>query len=380
RCVVPNCDDNTTHYEENFTEWAIPEGDQCHVWTLKNNITDQCEPDVFFNVTSSCSQWVYDTSLFSATTVTQFDLTCEKDWLRPLAGSVYMTGMVVGAIVIGDLADRFGRKKGILVSVLLFGTGGVISAVSPNYYMFLLMQFFTGAGGNGLQIATYILLVEFIGVKWRTFCGINIHIAVALGEAMTGVLAVFIRDWRWLQLAITAPAFLLISYTWLMPESVRWLVAEGRNDEAKKIIERVARVNNVEVLRHLLDAHNVQFRSVDGTLLLSSNNTQLVSGTTQEAKIKKTVIDVLRTPIMRMRSFIIFFCWGVCAVVYYGLSYNPISLGGNIFVNFISIMLVEIPSYIFTFLILDRLGRKATLSFVFLLGGVACFISGFIPE
>ncbi|KAK8728971.1 hypothetical protein OTU49_008907, partial [Cherax quadricarinatus] len=110
----------------------------------KDNITDQCQPDVFSNSTTSCSQWVYDTSLFSATTVTQFDLTCDKAWLRPFAGSMYMTGMLVGAIVIGDLADRFGRKKAILTSVLLLGTGGVISAVSSNYYVFLLMSFFTG--------------------------------------------------------------------------------------------------------------------------------------------------------------------------------------------------------------------------------------------
>lgn len=56
--------------------------------------------------------------------------------------------------------------------------------------------------------------VEFIGAKYRTFCGIMIEVPFALGEAMTGVLAIFIRDWRWLQVAVTAPAFLLLSYMW----------------------------------------------------------------------------------------------------------------------------------------------------------------------
>ncbi|XP_069952101.1 organic cation transporter protein-like [Cherax quadricarinatus] len=380
RCVVPNCDDNSTNYKENFTEWAIPEGDQCHVWTLKNNITDQCEPDMFFNTTASCSQWVYDTSLFFATTVTEFDLTCEKAWLRPLAGSLYMTGMLVGGIVIGDLADRFGRRKGILMSALLLGVGGVISAVSPDYYILLLMKFFTGAGGCGLVLVSYVLSVEFIGVKWRTFCGINIQIPFALGEAMTGVLAIFIRDWRWLQLTVTAPAVLLISYTWLMPESVRWLVVQGRNAEAKKIIQTIAKVNNVEVPRHLLDDANMESRPVDGTLSVTSSNVELVNETRQEAKTKKTVIDILRTPVMRIRSLNMFFSWFVCSLVYYGLSSNSTSLSGNIFVNFIATMLVEIPSFIFTFYVIDRLGRKASLSFVFLLGGVACIVSGFIPE
>nr|XP_053630383.1 organic cation transporter protein-like [Cherax quadricarinatus] len=198
------------------------------------------------------------------------------------------------------------------------------------------------------------IAVEFIGSKWRTFCGIMIYISFALGEAMTGVLAVFIRDWRWLQVAVTAPAFLLISYTWLMPESVRWLVLQGRYYEAKKIIERAARVNNVEVLIHLLDVHNVEFHPVDGTLSVPRSNIGFVNETRQEAKIKKTVIDLLRTPLMKMRSLSMFFYWVVCTLVYYGLSYNSSSLGGNIFVNFIATMLVEIPSYIFTFLVLDR--------------------------
>lgn len=70
---------------------------------------------------------------------------------------MYMVGMLLGAITIGDLADRFGRKMGILVSVMLLGGGGVLSAVSPNYYMFLAMRLLTGAGGVGLFQVTFVL-------------------------------------------------------------------------------------------------------------------------------------------------------------------------------------------------------------------------------
>lgn len=87
----------------------------------------------------------------------QFDLTCDRAWLAPMAGSMYMVGMLLGAITIGDLADRFGRKVGILVSVLLLGGGGVLSAVSPNYIMFLIMRLLTGAGGVGLFQVTFVL-------------------------------------------------------------------------------------------------------------------------------------------------------------------------------------------------------------------------------
>ena len=68
-----------------------------------------------------------------------------------------MVGMLLGAITIGDLADRYGRKIGLLVSVLLLGGGGVLSAVSPNYTMFLIMRLLTGAGGVGLFQVTFVL-------------------------------------------------------------------------------------------------------------------------------------------------------------------------------------------------------------------------------
>lgn len=68
-----------------------------------------------------------------------------------------MLGMLLGAITIGDFADRFGRKLGIMVSVLLIGVGGILSAVSPNYIMFLIMRLLTGAGGVGLFQVTFVL-------------------------------------------------------------------------------------------------------------------------------------------------------------------------------------------------------------------------------
>ncbi|XP_063585383.1 organic cation transporter-like protein [Penaeus indicus] len=313
RCFVPGCDDpNEPDFSAEFVNDTIPHGDECFMYQRYEPVTNSstCNLDDFnVNVKTNCSEKVFDTSLFTSTTVTEFDLTCENAWLGPLAGSMYMVGMLLGAITIGDLADRFGRKMGILVSVMLLGGGGVLSAVSPNYYMFLAMRLLTGAGGVGLFQVTFVLAVEFIGAKYRTFCGIMIEVPFALGEAMTGVLAIFIREWRWLQVAVTAPAFLLLSYMWIMPESVRWLVSQGKRDVAVKIIKKAADVNGVEVPKHLLEDSNTEVGRPSHVLVSSSPDTE-----------------------------------------------------------------VSRPSGI------KRMGRKGTLSFVLLLGGVACFVSGFIPE
>nr|XP_027234779.1 organic cation transporter protein-like isoform X1 [Penaeus vannamei]XP_027234780.1 organic cation transporter protein-like isoform X1 [Penaeus vannamei] len=363
RCFVPGCDDPDDHATRQLVLANFLHPRRRRVLPLYQryepvtNSSIVCGPEDFnMNVRTNCSEKVFDTSLFTSTTVTEFDLTCENAWLGPLAGSMYMVGMLLGAITIGDLADRFGRKMGILVSVMLLGGGGVLSAVSPNYYMFLAMRLLTGAGGVGLFQVTFVLAVEFIGAKYRTFCGIMIEVPFALGEAMTGVLAIFIRDWRWLQVAVTAPAFLLLSYMWIMPESVRWLVSQGKRDVAVQIIKKAADVNGVEVPKHLLEDSNTEVPTVDGSLSVASSKAELVKEDPgePEPKVTKSVIDLLRTPNMRKRSVNLFYCWAVCTLVYYGLSSNSGNLGGNIFVNFIATMLIEIPSYVFSFLVLDR--------------------------
>ena len=84
-------------------------------------------------------------------------MTCDNSWLAPMAGSAYMLGMTFGAIIIGDLSDRFGRKLGFLVSILLMAGGGLICAASVNNIMFLIFRFLSGAGGVGLYQVTYII-------------------------------------------------------------------------------------------------------------------------------------------------------------------------------------------------------------------------------
>ncbi|CAL4132128.1 unnamed protein product [Meganyctiphanes norvegica] len=393
RCNVPRCDGEPGTFLASHTNFSIPHHsdgsiDQCNYFTDSDTSTTDCVPSGFDTVaTEPCHEWVFDDSTFISTTVTEFDLTCTRSWLAPLAGSMLMAGMLVGAITIGDLADRFGRRFGLIVSVLLLGFGGVLSAVSTNYIMFLAMRFFAGAGGVGLFTVSFVLAIEYIGEKWRTLCMIMIQAPFALGEATVGVMAYFIREWRWLQLALTTPAFLLLSYFWIMPESVQWLVSQGRRDEAEKIVNKVAQINKVEKENNLIVNDEVKITIVKSTSCVSSKEKLLcgddvsdVESLNEMPNATKTVFDLLRTSNLRKRTLNLYFCWIVCTVVYYGLSLNSGNLGGNLFVTFTMTMLIEIPSYIFAYLALTRLGRKGTLSFVLLLGGAACFVSGFISE
>jgi OCT family organic cation transporter-like MFS transporter 4/5 len=65
--------------------------------------------------------------------------------------------------------------------------------------------------------------------------------------------------------------------------------------------------------------------------------------------------------------------------VFFGLSLNSVSVGGNQFTNFILVALIELPAYVVFFFAMDRLGRRNTLSFSLFLSGISCISFAFLP-
>ena len=84
--------------------------------------------------------------------------------------------------------------------------------------------------------------------------GIAMGIPFALGEVVLLLEALLVRDWRGLQLLAHLPLLLLLGLGWAVPESVRWLVARGRTQEARDIVRSAARENRRPLPAHLLAA------------------------------------------------------------------------------------------------------------------------------
>ena len=89
------------------------------------------------------------------------------------------------------------------------------------------------------------LSVELVGNKRKTLVGNMIQTPFAIGEAILGLMAIGIRNWKTLQISCSVPIFSLLLLYFVLPESPRWLIATGRYEEAKKTIEKAARWNKV---------------------------------------------------------------------------------------------------------------------------------------
>uniref|UniRef100_A0A3P9IGY9 Major facilitator superfamily (MFS) profile domain-containing protein n=1 Tax=Oryzias latipes TaxID=8090 RepID=A0A3P9IGY9_ORYLA len=165
---------------------------------------------------------------------TFWDLVCNKRWMNKATATVFFIGVMTGAPLFGYLSDRFGRRPLLLVSYLSSLTFAILSAVSTSFVMFAIMRFLTGMFLAGRSIISIALNIEWCSTKHRTFSGIIISLDWTLGNWLLVGIAYGINEWRTLILAATSPLILAVMVWRWLPESARWLIANGKAEAAQK--------------------------------------------------------------------------------------------------------------------------------------------------
>jgi MFS family permease len=164
------------------------------------------------------------------------------------AGSLYIAGAVVGALLFGRLTDRLGRKKLFLTTLAVYMIATLATAFSPDFTFFVVCRFLTGIGIGGEYAAINSAIDELIPARVRGQVNLAINGSFWLGAALGAGLSLVLLDprvlgpvmgWRagFVLGAVLAVAILLVRRD--VPESPRWLLMQGRADEARRIIERI---------------------------------------------------------------------------------------------------------------------------------------------
>lgn len=362
RCFVPGCDDaDAARYDDafyfgfhNFTAAAGDAG--CGMFRRVNNGTTCTAADFAPAEVEACDQFLFEDTIVKSSLVSEYGLVCSKNWEVPLSQSVFFAGVLVGAITFGWLSDVWGRKNTFLFSLMETTICGMAAAFSVDLDMFAVLQFFTAMGQVGLFQTTFVLGVELVGPSKRVLCGVVIEYFFVLGELYLAVTAWQLRQWRAIQLANLAPGLLFLSYYFFLPESVRWLVTKERYSQAYSTLQTVASRNKVQLpTQREMEAFKKQAEG--------------------GAEPSESLLDLLRRPRLSCRLVVVFLCWFVITMIYYGLSMNASSLAGDVYVNFALLSLCEVPGYTLSYLGMAWLGRRASLSSSLLVGGVACLVS-----
>jgi MFS family permease len=278
------------------------------------------------------SRFSYDMSDEMDTIVNQWNLVCERLPLLSTIQGSYMGGVFVGCIFFGWASDRFGRRTTMLVAAVIQTVSSIAAAFATNYIIFIFLRFCIAFSVSGVFECGFVLVTEICGPKFRTYFGILTQFPFGIGAAMLPLIAYFVRDWQHLQLTISIPCICLCLYYWFVPESPRWLMAEGRYEEALKILKDGAKTNkrtlppDAEMLEMLKSLHDEDEEE---------KTTEVTDKTTKEKVIDvfRELIILVETPEMRKRTLNIFYSWLVVAMVYYGLSFNTKNLGGNRYVS-----------------------------------------------
>ncbi|KAL7637090.1 UNVERIFIED_CONTAM: hypothetical protein RMT77_012848 [Armadillidium vulgare] len=308
-----------------------------------------------FNSTSdvkACEEFIYDTSEYETSAVIDYNMVCNRAWIRAMVQSFFMVGMLVGSYAFGDFSDRVGRKPVFLSAISFLLVVGIGQVVVLNIVFFTILRFVLGATLQGIFLIAYVIMMEMVGKTKRVVVGILAHAFYSIAFFTGALIAYLVTSWRWLQVAYTLPVIIFIPYYWLISESARWLSAKGRSTEAKSVLIKVARANHKQVSECSLE-----------------NAIKIPEG-----KSNGNFFDLFRYQSLRTKTLIFFLGWMVNSGVYYGLSLNTSDLGGNDYINFMISGAVEIPGLLFACFIIEKVGRKMPLCALMSVGGIALLI------
>ncbi|XP_077204399.1 solute carrier family 22 member 2-like [Paroedura picta] len=381
RCLNPGVPELSSRCGWSLEEelnYTVPKGktsgevltSQCLRYNVNWNATDLSCTDPLEDLVShwdkdnlsltTCQDgWVYDSSVSSI--VSEFNLVCEDSWKLDVFQACVNAGFFLGSVNVGYIADRFGRKTSLLVTSLVTSISGVLVALAPNYLWSVIFRFLQGLVSKGCWTAGYILITEIVGPGYRRTVAILYQAAFTVGLLVLDAVAYAIPHWRWLQLAITLPTFLLLLYYWCLPESPRWLISQGQNGRAMEIVDDIAKTNG-----KMLPA---QFKSII-----------IEEGNEDGEQLRPSLIDLVKTPQMRKYTFILMYNWFTSAVMYQGLiMYLGVS-AGNLYLDFFYSALVEFPAALILIFTIERVGRRYPWAAANFVAGIACLITAFTPD
>ncbi|XP_061062904.1 solute carrier family 22 member 1 isoform X2 [Eubalaena glacialis] len=301
--------------------------------------------------------WVYDTP--GSSIVTEFNLVCDDSWKVDLFQSCVNVGFFLGSLGIGYIADRFGRKVCLLATTLISAILGVLTAAAPDYTSLLLFRLGQGLVSKGSWTAGYTLITEFVGLGYRRTVAILYQVAFTVGLVLLSGLAYAVPHWRWLQLAVSLPTFLLLLCYWFVPESPRWLLSQKRNTQAIKIMDYIAQKNGK------LPPPDLKMLSLEEDVT---------------EKLSPSFAGLFRTPHLRKHTFILMYLWFTSSVLYQGLIMHMGVTGGNLYLDFFYSALVEFPAAFIILVTTERFGRLYPLAGSNLVVGAACFLMIFISH
>jgi len=161
------------------------------------------------------------------------------------AYSSLIFGCVIGSLLAGKLADRFGRRRLLILVALLFALSSVAVACAGSLVFFIAARFVGGIAVGSVSLLSPLYVAEIAPPSVRGRLGTLYQMLIVVGIVVSYAINFLLRNagtnnWRWMFLTGVAPSLLFFVLMLLAPETPRFLVIAGRAEEAFRVLEKIS--------------------------------------------------------------------------------------------------------------------------------------------
>lgn len=286
-----------------------------------------------------------------------------------LIGSAAPFGFLFGAIAAGLLGDRIGRKKVMMYALAFYAIFSVVAALAPNYGFFLGARVLAGAGAGAESAIIAPFLAEFVPASRRGWFIGALAGFFSFGFVLAALIGRFVvptvpEGWRWAQVITAVPIVMLLWWRRALPESPRYLLANGRVEEAEQVVATLER----------------KVEAATGAPLPPVPVTPMPPIAAASRVTLPSALRFLWGRDMARRTAVTWLIWFVITFSYYGFfSWIPTLLvqrGITVTKSFefsIIIYLAQIPGYYSAAWLSERLDRKNTIALYLAGSAVSAF-------
>lgn len=289
----------------------------------------------------------YDTGVISGAILFIGEEFATTAFLEGAIVAALLLGAMVGAAAAGRLSDALGRRRLIIIAAVTFAVGAVGAALAPDVVVLIVFRFVLGLAVGSAALIVPLYLSEIAPTRIRGMVtGLNQLMIVA------GILVAFLvnaalaasGNWRLMLGLAVVPSVVLLVGMIFMPETPRWLVTKGREDEAREVLRGTREEDAID--QEISDIKEVEAKEEQGSGLKS-----LAAGWLRPALLVAIGLAVLQQLI------------GINTIIYYtpttltSVGYEPASaIYANIIIGVINVLFTLVAIRL-----VDRLGRKPLL-------------------